>query len=179
MQTGEQELEALEVHAKEVQPGQELLSKVYDYRTVFHEEGSNQLYIALKTNKGKIIAASIKDGKKKTFFQRGQKKILWLANYAVATRHTEKWTVDKIFDTLVVRFNFEVADLKANFMSVQDAMTVMCPEYDEDQFKEGHAKKLLGWYNQLITAYQEGVELQVEDMKQQEAAKEEPDAPAE
>lgn len=55
------------------------------------------------------------------------------------------------FDNLQKHFkNQSTGDL--HLESKEDIMRIICPGFDENRFKDYHAKKIVTWYNEIISA---------------------------
>ena len=43
-------------------------------------------------------------------------------------------------------------------VGIKSQMNVICPDYDPDMFKDYHAKKIVKWYDEIITAINNATE---------------------
>ena len=60
-------------------------------------------------------------------------------------------TLSDAFDNLQKHFDNEpTGELTVD--SKDELMDVICPDYDKDKFKGYHAKKIIQWYNEIVTA---------------------------
>lgn len=60
-------------------------------------------------------------------------------------------TLSNAFDNLQKHFDNEpTGELTVD--SKDELMDIICPDYDKDRFKGYHAKKIIMWYNEIVTA---------------------------
>ena len=60
-------------------------------------------------------------------------------------------TLSEAFDNLQKHFDNEpTGELTVD--SKDELMDVICPDYDKDKFKGYHAKKIIQWYNEIVSA---------------------------
>lgn len=69
-----------------------------------------------------------------------------------------KWkgtiTIGEAFDNLQKHCDnkpFDISDHNI-CINVPEILDIICPEHDTDKFKPYHAKKIIGWYNEIINA---------------------------
>jgi len=74
--------------------------------------------------------------------------VIYQDNYTVANIQ-DTITLEEAFDNLQEHFDSKTTG-DITDVSKEMIMEIICPDFDEDKFKDHHAKKIIGWYNIII-----------------------------
>lgn len=130
--------------------GIDWLSESIDTNVLYRIKGRQGLFIPItKPNKSDLVrmVRFMKDEAytvNKSLLSRLGKAVLYKCN-------GETITLLDAFDNLQKHFkNKSTGDIDP--LDKYDTMDIICPNYNSDKFKDYHAKKIVMWYNEIITA---------------------------
>lgn len=113
--------------------------------------GKPGLYRLISYGKGIIIVENVTDNKRMPAYTRD--KIIALGDIAIYTDDTEVPLAD-VLTTIAEKYNSQVLDTKLykNAAQLQQFFEEVLPNYDHDRVYNTDIKKIISWYNTLISA---------------------------
>lgn len=121
-------------------------------KTILSISGKPGLYKLISQGKNMLIVESISADKKRLPAY-GNEKIISLADIAMYTDDAEV-PLGEVLDSIKAKENGAVASIdpkKATSDDLRQYMTEILPDYDRDRVYVTDIKKLITWYNTLIT----------------------------
>jgi len=74
-----------------------------------------------------------------------------LGGVVIYKENNETITLSEAFDNLQLQFkNQSTGDIDS--WDKEDIMAIICPGYHVDKFRDYHAKKIIMWYNEIVSA---------------------------
>ncbi len=140
-------------------------------KTILSISGKPGLYKLISQGKNMLIVESI-NAEKKRFPAYGNEKIISLADIAMYTDDAEV----PLYDVLeAIKTKEQAAAIaidikKATSAELRDYMAEVLPNYDRDRVYMADIKKLISWYNILITNGITEFKAEQEQEKQEEEA---------
>lgn len=122
-------------------------------KTILSISGKPGLYKLISQGKNMLIVESITADKKR-FPAYGNEKIISLADIAMYTDDAEV-PLYEVLEAMKAKENLAVATLdpkKANPEQLREYLAEVLPNFDRDRVYVGDIKKLISWYNILITS---------------------------
>ena len=109
------------------------------------------LYRLISYGKGIIIVENVTDNKRMPAYTRD--KIIALGDIAIYTDDTEVPLAD-VLTTIAEKYNSQVLDTKLykSAAQLQQFFEEVLPNYDHDRVYNTDIKKIISWYNTLISA---------------------------
>ena len=113
--------------------------------------GKPGLYRLISYGKGIIIVENVTDNKRMPAYTRD--KIIALGDIAIYTDDTEVPLAD-VLTTIAEKYNSQVLDTKLYKSAAQlkQFFEEVLPNYDHDRVYNTDIKKIISWYNTLISA---------------------------
>ena len=113
--------------------------------------GKPGLYRLISYGKGIIIVENVTDNKRMPAYTRD--KIIALGDIAIYTDDTEVHLAD-VLTTIAEKYNSQVLDTKLykSAAQLQQFFEEVLPNYDHDRVYNTDIKKIISWYNTLISA---------------------------
>lgn len=113
--------------------------------------GKPGLYRLISYGKGIIIVENVTDNKRMPAYTRD--KIIALGDIAIYTDDTEVPLAD-VLTTIAEKYNAQVLDTKLykSAAQLQQFFEEVLPNYDHDRVYNTDIKKIISWYNTLISA---------------------------
>ena len=113
--------------------------------------GKPGLYRLISYGKGIIIVENVTDNKRMPAYTRD--KIIALGDIAIYTDDTEVPLAD-VLTTIAEKYNSQVLDTKLykSAAQLQQFFEEVIPNYDHDRVYNTDIKKIISWYNTLISA---------------------------
>ena len=113
--------------------------------------GKPGLYRLISYGKGIIIVENVTDNKRMPAYTRD--KIIALGDIAIYTDDTEVPLAD-VLTTIAEKYNSQVLDTKLykSAAQLQQFFEEVLPNYDHDRVYTTDIKKIISWYNTLISA---------------------------
>ena len=113
--------------------------------------GKPGLYRLISYGKGIIIVENVTDNKRMPAYTRD--KIIALGDIAIYTDDTEVPLAD-VLTTIGEKYNSQVLDTKLykSAAQLQQFFEEVLPNYDHDRVYNTDIKKIISWYNTLISA---------------------------
>ena len=113
--------------------------------------GKPGLYRLISYGKGIIIVENVTDNKRMPAYTRD--KIIALGDIAIYTDDTEVPLAD-VLTTISEKYNSQVLDTKLykSAAQLQQFFEEVLPNYDHDRVYNTDIKKIISWYNTLISA---------------------------
>ena len=113
--------------------------------------GKPGLYRLISYGKGMIIVENVTDNKRMPAYTRD--KIIALGDIAIYTDDTEVPLAD-VLTTIAEKYNSQVLDTKLykSAAQLQQFFEEVLPNYDHDRVYNTDIKKIISWYNTLISA---------------------------
>ena len=113
--------------------------------------GKPGLYRLISYGKGIIIVENVTDNKRMPAYTRD--KIIALGDIAIYTDDTEVPLAD-VLTTIAEKYNSQVLDTKLDKSAaqLQQFFEEVLPNYDHDRVYNTDIKKIISWYNTLISA---------------------------
>ena len=113
--------------------------------------GKPGLYRLISYGKGIIIVENVTDNKRMPAYTRD--KIIALGDIAIYTDDTEVPLAD-VLTTIDEKYNSQVLDTKLykSAAQLQQFFEEVLPNYDHDRVYNTDIKKIISWYNTLISA---------------------------
>ena len=113
--------------------------------------GKPGLYRLISYWKGIIIVENVTDNKRMPAYTRD--KIIALGDIAIYTDDTEVPLAD-VLTTIAEKYNSQVLDTKLykSAAQLQQFFEEVLPNYDHDRVYNTDIKKIISWYNTLISA---------------------------
>ena len=113
--------------------------------------GKPGLYRLISYGKGIIIVENVTDNKRMPAYTRD--KIIALGAIAIYTDDTEVPLAD-VLTTIAEKYNSQVLDTKLykSAAQLQQFFEEVLPNYDHDRVYNTDIKKIISWYNTLISA---------------------------
>ncbi len=113
--------------------------------------GKPGLYRLISYGKGIIIVENVTDNKRMPAYTRD--KIIALGDIAIYTDDTEVPLAD-VLTTIAEKYNSQVLDAKLykSAAQLQQFFEEVLPNYDHDRVYNTDIKKIISWYNTLISA---------------------------
>ena len=113
--------------------------------------GKPGLYRLISYGKGIIIVENVTDHKRMPAYTRD--KIIALGDIAIYTDDTEVPLAD-VLTTIAEKYNSQVLDTKLykSAAQLQQFFEEVLPNYDHDRVYNTDIKKIISWYNTLISA---------------------------
>lgn len=113
--------------------------------------GKPGLYRLISYGKGIIIVENVTDNKRMPAYTRD--KIIALGDIAIYTDDTEVPLAD-VLTTIAKKYNSQVLDTKLykSAAQLQQFFEEVLPNYDHDRVYNTDIKKIISWYNTLISA---------------------------
>ena len=113
--------------------------------------GKPGLYRLISYGKGIIIVENVTDNKRMPAYTRD--KIIALGDIAIYTDDTEVPLAD-VLTTIAEKYNSQVLDTKLykRAAQLQQFFEEVLPNYDHDRVYNTDIKKIISWYNTLISA---------------------------
>ena len=113
--------------------------------------GKPGLYRLISYGKGIIIDENVTDNKRMPAYTRD--KIIALGDIAIYTDDTEVPLAD-VLTTIAEKYNSQVLDTKLykSAAQLQQFFEEVLPNYDHDRVYNTDIKKIISWYNTLISA---------------------------
>ena len=113
--------------------------------------GKPGLYRLISYGKGIIIVENVTDNKRMPAYTRD--KIIALGDIAIYTDDTEVPLAD-VLTTIAEKYNSQVLDTKQykSAAQLQQFFEEVLPNYDHDRVYNTDIKKIISWYNTLISA---------------------------
>ena len=113
--------------------------------------GKPGLYRLISYGKGIIIVENVTDNKRMPAYTRD--KIIALGDIAIYTDDTEVPLAD-VLTTIAEKYNSQVLDTKLykSAAQLQQFFEEVLPNYDHDRVYNTDIKKIISWYNTLISA---------------------------
>lgn len=121
-------------------------------KTVLSISGKPGLYKLISQGKNMLIVEAISADKKR-FPAYGNEKIISLADIAMYTNDAEV-PLREVFQAMKVKENGQLAALdpkKASGDELKAYLAEVLPDFDRDRVYNGDIKKLIMWYNILIS----------------------------
>ncbi|NCC09974.1 MAG: hypothetical protein EOM31_05605 [Bacteroidia bacterium] len=140
-------------------------------KTILSISGKPGLYKLISQGKNMLIVESISADKKRLPAY-GNEKIISLADIAMYTDDAEV-PLGEVLDSIKAKENGAVASIdpkKATSDDLRQYMTEILPDYDRDRVYVTDIKKLITWYNTLVT---NGIDLFKSEESAEEASVEE------
>ena len=140
-------------------------------RTILSVSGKPGLYKLISQGKNMLILEAL-DATKKRFPVYGQDKVISLGDIAMYT-DDEEVALAEVLESVKTKSNGGVTAIdykKASADELQAFMAEVLPTYDRDRVHNSDIKKLIQWYNILVT---NGVTEFVAPEAEEEAATEE------
>ena len=113
--------------------------------------GKPGLYRLISYGKGIIIVENVTDNKRMPAYTRD--KIIALGDIAIYTDDTEVPLAD-VLTTIAEKYNSQARDttLNKSAAQLQQFFEEVLPNYDHDRVYNTDIKKIISWYNTLISA---------------------------
>ena len=113
--------------------------------------GKPGLYRLISYGKGIIIVENVTDNNRMPAYTRD--KIIALGDIAIYTDDTEVPLAD-VLTTIAEKYNSQVLDTKLykSAAQLQQFFEEVLPNYDHDRVYNTDIKKIISWYNTLISA---------------------------
>lgn len=113
--------------------------------------GKPGLYRLISYGKGIIIVENVTDNKRMPAYTRD--KIIALGDIAIYTDDTEV-PLAEVLTTIAEKYNSQVLDTKLykSAAQLQQFFEEVLPNYDHDRVYNTDIKKIISWYNTLISA---------------------------
>lgn len=149
-----EEIETLEKVTKTKKPlfkeGIEWLSEIIQTEVLYRIKGKQGLFTPVtKPNKGNLLR--MVRFMSNEAYTVNKSLLEGLGSVAIYTEHGKDITLSDAFDNLQKHFdNQPTGEIKTENKHL--LMEIICPDYDHDRFKDYHAKKIIQWYNEIITA---------------------------
>ncbi|MEY8708384.1 DUF5606 domain-containing protein [Bacteroides faecichinchillae] len=121
-------------------------------KTILSISGKPGLYKLISQGKNMLIVESISADKKR-FPAYGNEKIISLADIAMYTNDAEV-PLCNVLDSMKTKENAAVATIdpkKATSEQLREYMAEVLPDFDRDRVHIADIKKLISWYNLLIS----------------------------
>lgn len=121
-------------------------------KTVLSISGKPGLYKLISQGKNMLIVEAISADKKR-FPAYGNEKIISLADIAMYTNDAEV-PLREVFQAMKVKENGQLASLdpkKASGDELKAYLAEVLPDFDRDRVYNGDIKKLIMWYNILVS----------------------------
>ena len=121
-------------------------------KTILSISGKPGLYKLISQGKNMLIVESISADKKR-FPAYGNEKIISLADIAMYTNDAEV-PLCNVLDSMKTKENAAVATIdpkKATSEQLREYMAEVLPDFDRDRVHISDIKKLISWYNLLIS----------------------------
>ena len=121
-------------------------------KTILSISGKPGLYKLISQGKNMLIVESISADKKR-FPAYGNEKIISLADIAMYTNYAEV-PLCNVLDSMKTKENAAVATIdpkKATSEQLREYMAEVLPDFDRDRVHIADIKKLISWYNLLIS----------------------------
>lgn len=111
--------------------------------------GESGLFKLISKGKNSVIVESLNNGKRMPVFSTSN--ISTLEDVAIYT-NSEDVPLRKVFLSIFEKYNGEnILQGKVTNKELMDLLESVLPEYDKDRVYVSDAKKLVNWYNILIT----------------------------
>ncbi|MBQ8594235.1 MAG: DUF5606 domain-containing protein [Bacteroidaceae bacterium] len=121
-------------------------------KTILSIPGKSGLYKLVSSGKNLLVVETV-DEVKKRMPVHGTDKVISLADIAMYTDETEV-PLGEVFNNIKELKNGELVDLnykKATPAELQGFMAEVLPNYDRDRVYNNDIKKLISWYNILVS----------------------------
>lgn len=121
-------------------------------KTILSIPGKSGLYKLVSSGKNLLVVETV-DEVKKRMPVHGTDKVISLADIAMYTEETEV-PLGEVLNNIKELKNGEVVDLnykKATPAELQGFMAEVLPNYDRDRVYNNDIKKLISWYNILVS----------------------------
>lgn len=121
-------------------------------KTILSIAGKPGLYKLISQGKNMLIVESVSADKKR-FPAYGNEKIISLADIAMYTDDAEVPLYD-VLEAMKVKENNAVTSIdfkKASSEQLRDYLSEVLPNFDRDRVHIGDIKKLISWYNIMVT----------------------------
>lgn len=120
-------------------------------RTILAISGKPGLFRLVSQGRNMLIVESLKDGKRIPAYARD--KVMSLGDIAMYTTGDDVPLAD-VLESLKGKMNGEVVDIKSivDSKALRDLLGEILPEFDRDRVHDSDIRKLLQWYNALISA---------------------------
>ena len=120
-------------------------------KKILSMSGKPGLYRLISYGKGIIIVENVTDNKRMPAYTRD--KIIALGDIAIYTDDTEVPLAD-VLTTIAEKYNSQVLDTKLykSAAQLQQFFEEVLPNYDHDRVYNTDIKKIISWYNTLISA---------------------------
>lgn len=121
-------------------------------KTILSIPGKSGLYKLVSSGKNLLVVETV-DEVKKRMPVHGTDKVISLADIAMYTDETEV-PLGEVLNNIKELKNGEVVDLnykKATPAELQGFMAEVLPNYDRDRVYNNDIKKLISWYNILVS----------------------------
>ena len=121
-------------------------------KTILSIPGKSGLYKLVSSGKNLLVVETV-DEVKKRMPVHGTDKVISLADIAMYTDETEV-PLGEVFNNIQELKNGELVDLnykKATPAELQGFMAEVLPNYDRDRVYNNDIKKLISWYNILVS----------------------------
>lgn len=139
--------------------GQEWLSEIIDTSTMYRVKGWQGLYTPRTLPSKSGIVKMVRFMSDETHWV-SKKELQGLASAVIyktiltdanGKKIRVAITLSEALDNLQEHFDSQPTG-ELSTAQKQDIMEIICPDYDETAFKDYHAKKIVQWYNEIITA---------------------------
>lgn len=112
--------------------------------------GKSGLYKLVSQGKNMLVVESLIDGKRIPAYSKD--KVISLGDIAMFTQTTEV-PLGQVLENLKVKENGQVCtiDIKTDNDTLRKFMSEILPDYDRDRVYPSDIRKLISWYNLLIT----------------------------
>ena len=138
-----------------------------DLAKILTVSGQRGLFLYVAQARHGVIAESLRDKKRVVFDAKS--RITTLADIAIYTQ-TQELKLQEVFLSLKnVREGGEAPSSKSSDEELKALFEKAVPDYDADRFYVSHMKKVVDWYNELLTY----ASLDFESEEQEEESKDE------
>lgn len=130
--------------------GIDWLSESIDINVLYRIKGKQGLFMPItKSNKSNLVRM-IRFMKDEAYMV-NKYHLVGLGGAIIYKANNETITLLDAFDNLQKHFkNQSTGDI--DVLDKHDIMDIICPDYHTEKFKDYHAKKIIMWYNEIISA---------------------------
>lgn len=138
-----------------------------DLSKILAVSGKNGLYLYVAQARGGVIAEGLKD-KKRTMLD-ARSKITTLADIAIYTQSEELKLSEVLLALHKALDGGQAPRAKSSDAELKALFEKAVPDYDADRFYVSHMRKIVEWYNELLSGASFDFETDEEDKNAQDA----------
>ena len=133
----------------------------FDFNVIFRVKGKQGLVglISHKIGAKTCVVCEIYNPKNKR--SERTKNMVGLGNLKFIKKDQEELNMQEVF-TNISQYCITADDYYFESTTIEELMSVMVPDYDENRFKKYHAEQVLSWYIEITTKYSALIDSKVE-----------------